>query len=97
MNGYKLFAKVTAVGMFVGVAGAAISQAALAYADDPLAGSDTAIILGGTGEARALADALAPRPDLQIITSLAGRTVAPRLPRGELRVGGFGRVILARI
>ena len=25
-----------------------------------------------------------------MITSLAGRTVAPRLPEGELRVGGFG-------
>jgi hypothetical protein len=36
--------------MFVGVVGAAIGQAARAYADDPLAGSDTAIILGGTGE-----------------------------------------------
>ena len=45
-----MFAKVTAVGMFVGVAGAAISQAAHAYADDSLAGSDTAIILGGTTE-----------------------------------------------
>jgi len=45
-----MFAKVTAVGMFVGVAAAAISQTALAYADDSLAGSDTAIILGGTTE-----------------------------------------------
>jgi hypothetical protein len=45
-----MFAKVTAVGMFVGVAAAAISQAALAYGDDSLAGSDTAIILGGTTE-----------------------------------------------
>jgi hypothetical protein len=50
VNGYKMFAKVTAVGMFVGVAAAAISQTALAYADDSLAGSDTAIILGGTTE-----------------------------------------------
>lgn len=40
----------TAVGMFVGVASATISQAAHAYADDSLAGSDTAIILGGTTE-----------------------------------------------
>jgi PE-PPE domain len=50
MNGYKLLAKVTAAGMFVGLAGATINQAARAYADDPLAGSDTAIILGGTTE-----------------------------------------------
>jgi PE-PPE domain len=46
----KLLGQITAVGIFVGVAGAAISQAAHAYADDPLAGSDTAIILGGTTE-----------------------------------------------
>src|ERR1700740_983343 len=45
-----MLAKVAALGMFVGVAGAAISQAAHAYADDSLAGSDTAIILGGTTE-----------------------------------------------
>src|ERR1700744_3753972 len=45
-----MFAKVTAVGMFVGGAAAAISQTAIAYADASLAGSDTAIILGGTTE-----------------------------------------------
>jgi hypothetical protein len=50
MNGCQLLAKVTAAGMFVGLAGAMINQAALAYADDSLAGSDTAIILGGTTE-----------------------------------------------
>jgi hypothetical protein len=50
MNGYKLLAKVTAVGMFVGLASAMIDQAARAHADDSLAGSDTAIILGGTTE-----------------------------------------------
>jgi hypothetical protein len=50
MNGYQLLAKVTAAGMFVGLAGAMINQAAIAYADDSLAGSDTAIILGGTTE-----------------------------------------------
>jgi precorrin-6A/cobalt-precorrin-6A reductase len=48
------------------------------------------LILGGTGEARALADALADRPDLEVTTSLAGRTVEPRRPRGNTRVGGFG-------
>jgi hypothetical protein len=45
-----MLAKVAIVGMFVGVASAASLQAAHADADDPLAGSDTAIILGGTFE-----------------------------------------------
>src|ERR1700758_3707531 len=43
-----MLAKVAALGMFMGVAGAASIQAA--HADDPLSGSDTAIILGGTTE-----------------------------------------------
>jgi precorrin-6A/cobalt-precorrin-6A reductase len=50
------------------------------------------LILGGTTEAYALAAALAPRRELHVITSLAGRTVAPRQPEGALRVGGFGGV-----
>ena len=45
MNAYKKFA---AVGLFVGVASVLSNPAA--YADDPLSGSDTAIILGGTTE-----------------------------------------------
>ena len=45
-----MLAKVAIVGMFVGAASAASLQAAHADADDPLAGSDTAIILGGTFE-----------------------------------------------
>ena len=48
------------------------------------------LILGGTGEARNLADVLADRPDLKVTTSLAGRTIEPRRPRGNIRVGGFG-------
>jgi precorrin-6A/cobalt-precorrin-6A reductase len=48
------------------------------------------LILGGTGEARALADALSMRPGLEVTTSLAGRTVEPRRPKGNIRVGGFG-------
>ncbi|GAB2620484.1 precorrin-6A reductase [Paractinoplanes abujensis] len=47
------------------------------------------LILGGTSEARALAAAL---PGLTVISSLAGRTSAPRLPVGEVRIGGFGGV-----
>jgi hypothetical protein len=45
LNGYK---KVAAVGLFVGVASVLSNPAA--HADDPLSGSDTAIILGGTTE-----------------------------------------------
>jgi len=48
VNGYRVLAQVTAVGMMVGVASALFSQPA--HADDSLAGSDTAIILGGTTE-----------------------------------------------
>jgi precorrin-6A/cobalt-precorrin-6A reductase len=48
------------------------------------------LIIGGTAEARALAEACAPRPELAVITSLAGRTRAPRDLPGEVRVGGFG-------
>ena len=50
MNGYKLLAQVGAVGTFVGMASAAFNEPAYADAGDPLAGSDTAIILGGTTE-----------------------------------------------
>ncbi len=48
MNGYQILGHIGAVGAIVGVAYAMNSPAA--HADDPLAGSDTAIILGGTGE-----------------------------------------------
>jgi len=48
----------------------------------------TVLILGGTGEARRLAAALPGR----VISSLAGRVKDPRLPPGEVRVGGFGGV-----
>jgi hypothetical protein len=46
----KLLVHVGAVGAMVGMASALNSAAANADVDDPLAGSDTAIILGGTGE-----------------------------------------------
>ena len=48
------------------------------------------LLLGGTTESLALAEKLAGDPRLKVITSLAGRTVAHRLPPGEVRVGGFG-------
>jgi precorrin-6A/cobalt-precorrin-6A reductase len=50
------------------------------------------LILGGTGEAAALARHLADRPDLIIVSSLAGRVAAPVLPPGAVRIGGFGGV-----
>jgi len=48
------------------------------------------LILGGTGEAVALAERLADDPRLAVVTSLAGRTKKPAKPAGEVRVGGFG-------
>jgi precorrin-6A/cobalt-precorrin-6A reductase len=48
------------------------------------------LILGGTADAARLARALAGRPDVAVISSLAGRTATvPDLP-GSVRVGGFG-------
>ena len=48
------------------------------------------LILAGTPEAGALAAACAGRGDLEVISSLAGRTRSPHTPPGEVRVGGFG-------
>lgn len=50
----------------------------------------TILVLGGTGEARAIAAALDDAADVRVISTLAGRIVNPRLPVGEVRVGGFG-------
>jgi precorrin-6A/cobalt-precorrin-6A reductase len=50
----------------------------------------TVLVLGGTGEARAIAAALDDAPGVRVISTLAGRIAAPRLPVGEVRVGGFG-------
>jgi precorrin-6A/cobalt-precorrin-6A reductase len=46
------------------------------------------LLLGGTGEARALAARL--YPDIDVISSLAGRVPDPALPVGPVRIGGFG-------
>lgn len=48
------------------------------------------LLLGGTGEARALAARL--HPDIEVISSLAGRVPDPALPVGPVRIGGFGGV-----
>jgi precorrin-6A/cobalt-precorrin-6A reductase len=47
------------------------------------------LVLAGTAEARALARAL-EQSGVRVICSLAGRVKAPRLPVGEVRIGGFG-------
>jgi precorrin-6A/cobalt-precorrin-6A reductase len=47
------------------------------------------LILGGTAEARELATELHAQGH-HVITSLAGRVARPRLPVGEVRIGGFG-------
>jgi precorrin-6A/cobalt-precorrin-6A reductase len=48
------------------------------------------LLLGGTAEARSLAAQL--DPDVDVISSLAGRVPNPALPVGEVRIGGFGGV-----
>ena len=47
------------------------------------------LVLGGTAEARALALELEAHA-VSFLSSLAGRVSRPRLPVGEVRVGGFG-------
>jgi precorrin-6A/cobalt-precorrin-6A reductase len=54
------------------------------------AGVRTVLLLGGTGEARELAAELVGR--VRVVSSLAGRVKEPRLPSGEVRIGGFGGV-----
>jgi len=48
------------------------------------------LILGGTIEARLLADALAKRPGVTVTLSLAGRTANPLPQPVPVRIGGFG-------
>ena len=50
------------------------------------------MILGGTGDARQLAERLSARDDLRITLSLAGRTKTPLPQAVRTRVGGFGGV-----
>jgi precorrin-6A/cobalt-precorrin-6A reductase len=47
------------------------------------------LLLGGTAEARELAAAL-DEQGVPVISSLAGRVSKPRLPKGQVRIGGFG-------
>jgi precorrin-6A/cobalt-precorrin-6A reductase len=48
------------------------------------------LILGGTGDAVKLAAKLVNIPKLEIISSLAGRTLKPSALVGNYRIGGFG-------
>ena len=48
------------------------------------------LLLGGTGEARDLAARL--HPNIELVSSLAGRVPDPALPVGPVRMGGFGGV-----
>ncbi|HZQ31421.1 MAG TPA: cobalt-precorrin-6A reductase [Mycobacterium sp.] len=46
------------------------------------------LVLGGSAEARALAERL--HLDVDVVSSLAGRVPDPALPVGDVRIGGFG-------
>jgi precorrin-6A/cobalt-precorrin-6A reductase len=48
------------------------------------------LILGGTTEARELAERLANRSELEVVVSLAGRTKSPAPQPAPVRSGGFG-------
>jgi len=52
----------------------------------------TLLILGGTTEGYRLAEAAVSLPKLRVVSSLAGRVGSPRLPAGEVRIGGFGGI-----
>jgi len=51
------------------------------------------LLLGGTGEARELAQLLVSAGS-DVVSSLAGRTTDARLPAGEVRSGGFVRELI---
>ena len=44
------------------------------------------LILGGTTEARRLAERLVGRGDIDVVNSLAGRIASPCMPGGQFRV-----------
>ncbi|WP_425301987.1 precorrin-6A/cobalt-precorrin-6A reductase, partial [Nocardia wallacei] len=50
------------------------------------------LILGGTREARELAEITTGERGFEIVSSLAGRVRAPVLPAGAVRIGGFGGI-----
>ena len=66
------------------------STARAAWSGAPVADAKRLLLLGGTGEAAALARRLQDDPRIHAVTSLAGRTKDPASLPGEVRVGGFG-------
>lgn len=50
------------------------------------------LILGGTRDAAQLAAQIAALPEVEVVSSLAGRIRQPATPSGGLRIGGFGGV-----
>lgn len=58
-------------------------------APEKLGAPGAVLIVGGTGEARRLAEVL-HAAGIPVLTSLAGRTANPHRPAGDLRIGGFG-------
>jgi precorrin-6A/cobalt-precorrin-6A reductase len=50
------------------------------------------LLLGGTGDAAQLAARAVALPDVEVITSLAGRVRHPATLAGQVRIGGFGGV-----
>jgi precorrin-6A/cobalt-precorrin-6A reductase len=60
--------------------------------ESPLRRPKRILLLGGTGDSRLLAESLAGRADVEVISSLAGRTELPATLPGGLRIGGFGGV-----
>ncbi|MGP3977299.1 cobalt-precorrin-6A reductase [Streptomyces sp. 8N114] len=50
------------------------------------------LILGGTTEGRRLAELLDGATGVRVTSSLAGRVASPRMPVGDVRIGGFGGV-----
>ena len=48
------------------------------------------LILGGTGDGVELAIQATKIPGVEVISSLAGRTTAPKSLVGAVRIGGFG-------
>jgi len=69
---------------------AALSRATVPTSGSFANGMSRVLILGGTTEARQLAERLARRADLEIVVSLAGRTKSPAPQTAPVRTGGFG-------
>jgi precorrin-6A/cobalt-precorrin-6A reductase len=58
----------------------------------PSGSAPSVLLLGGTSESWQLSTLLADRSDVILVSSLAGRVSQPRVPKGLMRVGGFGGV-----